>query len=93
MNGSVYAQAADAKVHLVLWDVDPMDWRRPPAAVIADRVVNAARPGRVVLMHDGGGDRTNTVAALPVIIQRLRAQGYQFVTMDQLYAVSAAAKR
>ncbi len=93
VSSAVYGQASDAKVNLVLWDVDPQDWRRPPPAVIADRVVNGSRPGDVVLMHDGGGDRKNTVAALPLVIQRLRALGYQFVTMDQLYASGARKRR
>ena len=63
------------------WDVDPTDWAVPPTQVIADRVVGAAHPGAVVLMHDGGGYRGNTVAALPQIIDRLRAQGYNFVSI------------
>lgn len=63
------------------WDVDPTDWQVPPAQVIADRVVGAAHPGAVVLLHDGGGYRGNTVAALPQIIDRLRARGYTFVSI------------
>jgi peptidoglycan-N-acetylglucosamine deacetylase len=88
----VHAEAAAAKTKLILWDVDPEDWRRPSATVIANRVVNAAKPGAVVLMHDGGGDRRNTADALAMIIPRLQAQGYRFVTLDQLFAPKAKPK-
>jgi len=66
------------------WDVDPNDWQKPSAASIASFVVSHVRPGDVVLMHDGGGDRSRTVAALPVIITTLKSRGYRFVTLDQL---------
>jgi chitin deacetylase len=51
------------------------------------RVVRNVRPGAVVLMHDGGGDRSHTVAALPQIIKQLKAMGYSFVTISQLPTV------
>jgi peptidoglycan/xylan/chitin deacetylase (PgdA/CDA1 family) len=89
---TVYAEAAAAKTKLVLWDIDPQDWRRPAATTIANRVVNAARPGTVVLMHDGGGDRKNTIDALLMIIPRLQAKGYRFVTLDQMFAPKAKPK-
>ncbi len=44
------------------------------------------------MLHDGGGDRTQTVKALPSIIKKLKAKGYAFVTVDELYAVKRAAK-
>jgi peptidoglycan/xylan/chitin deacetylase (PgdA/CDA1 family) len=61
------------------WDVDPSDYLRPGAAVIARRVLAALRPGAIVIMHDGGGNRSQTVAALPAIIRGIRAAGYQIV--------------
>jgi len=61
------------------WDVDPSDYLRPGASVIAARVLAALHPGAIVVMHDGGGDRSQTVAALPVIISAIRAAGYQIV--------------
>jgi peptidoglycan/xylan/chitin deacetylase (PgdA/CDA1 family) len=70
------------KMTLVTWTVDPEDWKRPPASTIVSRVMSQVRPGGVVLMHDGGGDRANTVSALPEIIKRLKAAGYDFVTLD-----------
>jgi peptidoglycan-N-acetylglucosamine deacetylase len=62
------------------WSVDPQDWATPGAAAIQSGVVDAVEPGSVVLLHDGGGDRTGTVDALGGIIDELMAEGYQFVT-------------
>lgn len=64
---------------ILAWNIDPADYNRPPASVIASRVLSAARPGAIVLMHDGGGDRSNTVAALPTIISGLQARGFSIV--------------
>jgi peptidoglycan-N-acetylglucosamine deacetylase len=81
--------AALKKLHLgwVLWNVDTGDWKRPSPGKIVSRVMRNVRPGAVVLMHDGGGDRTNTVKALPTIIKKLREQGYTFVNLDELPSV------
>ncbi|RKN48267.1 polysaccharide deacetylase family protein [Micromonospora endolithica] len=54
------------------WNVDPRDWGKPPAATIAARVRGAVRPGSVVLLHDGGGDRAATLAACPALITDLK---------------------
>lgn len=73
---------ATARKHgetVLYWKVDPADWKRPPVLAIVANVVSHAEPGAIVLLHDGGGDRANTVAALPIIIDQLRAAGYQFV--------------
>lgn len=67
------------------WNVDTEDWTRPGAEVIANRIMNA-KPGHIVLMHDGGGDRSQTVAALEMAIPYLQEQGYTFVTIDELLA-------
>jgi peptidoglycan/xylan/chitin deacetylase (PgdA/CDA1 family) len=69
---------------MVLWSVDSKDYERPGVQAIVDGVVAAARPGAIVLMHDGGGDRTQTIAAIPKIVRRLRAKHYRFVTVPQL---------
>lgn len=68
----------------IQWDVDPRDWARPGTAAIYDNVVANAHPGAIVLQHDGGGDRSETLAALPREIQTLRRRGYRFVTVTQL---------
>ena len=61
------------------WDVDPQDWRRPPTRQITARIVRHAHRGCVVLMHDGGGDRSHTAASLDATIKQLRKHGYRFV--------------
>jgi peptidoglycan-N-acetylglucosamine deacetylase len=63
---------------IVLWDIDPMDWRRPPAEVIAEDLLRSAFPGAVVLLHDGGGERSRSVAALEIALRELSAKGYVF---------------
>ena len=63
------------------WDVDPSDYQRPGARVIARRVLAALHPGAIVIMHDGGGNRAQTVAALPAIIRGIRAARYQIVSV------------
>lgn len=60
------------------WSVDPRDWTRPGAAKIVSAVEKSVRPGSVVLMHDGGGVRDQTVAALRTLLPWLEDQGYRF---------------
>jgi peptidoglycan-N-acetylglucosamine deacetylase len=60
------------------WSIDTIDYRKPSPDMIAERAVANAGPGSVILMHDGGGDRTNTVAAVPKILEQLKAKGYRF---------------
>ncbi|MGW1178837.1 polysaccharide deacetylase family protein [Kitasatospora sp. NPDC002543] len=81
VNGTVRSKASALGKQVVLWSVDPADWSRPGTAAIRSRVLNNVRPGSVVLMHDGGGDRSQTVAALPTIISTLKARGYGFATL------------
>ena len=81
-NPTVVAEAAKLGFAQILWNVDPSDYLRPGARVIAARVLAAATGrGLVVGIHDGGGDRSETVAALPAIIHGLRARGYRFVRL------------
>jgi peptidoglycan-N-acetylglucosamine deacetylase len=54
------------------WDVDPRDWAKPTAKEIHERVLGDARPGSIVLLHDGGGDRAGTLAACPSILTDLK---------------------
>ncbi|MBI5668681.1 MAG: polysaccharide deacetylase family protein [Chloroflexi bacterium] len=83
----------------VHWSASGDDWRGDPAAVVAERVLRRLRPGSIILLHDGlepaanaaqqpdysqFRDRSATVEALPVIIESLQAQGYQFLTVPQL---------
>jgi peptidoglycan/xylan/chitin deacetylase (PgdA/CDA1 family) len=62
------------------WDVDPRDWTRPGTAAVTARLL-AARPGDVLLCHDGGGDRAQTVAALATVLPKLTGRGLRFVTL------------
>jgi peptidoglycan-N-acetylglucosamine deacetylase len=65
-------------LRLVLWDIDTNDWLRPGTGAIAGRVLGRVRSGDVILMHDGGGDRSQTVAALEQVLATLSARGYRF---------------
>ena len=69
---------------MVLWSVDTSDYRQPGVAAIVHAAVAGARPGAIILMHDAGGNRTETVEALPKIIKALRARGYKLVTVPRL---------
>lgn len=68
----------------VTWDNNSHDWAGADAATIEDNVVGWVRRGSIVLAHDGGGDRTPTVRALPGIVRSLRARGFRFVTVGEL---------
>jgi peptidoglycan/xylan/chitin deacetylase (PgdA/CDA1 family) len=68
----------------VLWDVDTGDWAMPGAAAITDAVLTQVRPGSIVLMHDGGGDRSQTAEALPGVIEGLLERGYRFGRVPDL---------
>jgi peptidoglycan-N-acetylglucosamine deacetylase len=69
---------------MVLWSVDTSDYRQPGVAAIVHAAVEGARPGAIILMHDAGGNRTETVEALPRIIKALRTRGYKLVTVPRL---------
>ena len=61
---------------LLFWHVDPRDWQRPGAEAIARHVLRNSFPGAIVLLHDGGDDRSQTHAALRVLLPALRARGF-----------------
>jgi peptidoglycan/xylan/chitin deacetylase (PgdA/CDA1 family) len=81
------ALARSKGMQTVEWDVDTSDYERPASFNIVQRVLGGVKPGSIVLMHDGGGPRDQSVAALPKIIKGLRAKGYRFVTLDELLSV------
>lgn len=72
--------AAQLGMARLSWTVDPRDWSRPGVDAITSAVYAQLKPGGIVLMHDGGGNRAQTVQALGIIIPRLRDQGWTFVT-------------
>ncbi len=78
VNKSVRNQIAAEGKRMVLWDVDTNDWQLPGADVIASRVIEGAKPGAIVLMHDGGGKRSQTIAALDTVLTRLGTAGWRF---------------
>lgn len=85
VNPFVYSEAQSLGLQVILWTLDTHDYRKPGVAKIVTFVVGNAKNGSVVLMHDGGGDRSQTIAALPVIIDAVRARGFRFVTLTELY--------
>ena len=82
-------EASAAGLVTVQWDVDPRDWSLAPPNRIAATVLEEARNGSIVLMHDGGGPREPTVEALPRVIQSLRERGFRLVTVPQLLGVTS----
>lgn len=81
--GSIITNLKDLVKVEIGWDVDTEDWRKPGASTIAARI-ESAQPGNVILMHDGGGDRSQTAEGLRQALPVLKAQGYSFVTIDEL---------
>jgi peptidoglycan-N-acetylglucosamine deacetylase len=76
----VLSQCARTDMTPLGWSVDPRDWSRPGVASIVANIMRNTRTGSIVLEHDGGGDRSQTVAALKIVIPRLLAAGYHFRT-------------
>jgi peptidoglycan/xylan/chitin deacetylase (PgdA/CDA1 family) len=81
---SIVGVARSLGMATILWDVDPTDWALPGTAKIISRVLAQVRPGSIIISHDGGGYRGETLAAYPTIIRTLRARGYRIVTIPQL---------
>lgn len=65
------------------WNVDTTDWKKPGADVIAQRIQSGG-PGNIILMHDGGGDRSQTIEGLRQALPKLKEQGYSFITVQEL---------
>jgi len=70
---------------IILWSVDPFDWKRPGASVITQRILSQVRPGAIILSHD---IHKQTVDAMPATLDGLIAKGYKFVTVTQLIAMN-----
>jgi peptidoglycan/xylan/chitin deacetylase (PgdA/CDA1 family) len=77
------AYAAELGYEVVLWNIDTLDWTHPGAEAIASAVVDKVYPGAILLMHDGGGDRTQTVVALEAILRDLTGLGYALEPLCQ----------
>ena len=85
-DGGLSAYAQQRQYGVALWSVDSED-SYVSAPILIDNVLKNVQPGRIVQLHDGGGDRTATVQALPQIISALKQQGYRFVTVPELMAM------
>ncbi len=83
-DGAVVQSARSLSMSTVLWNVDPSDYSQPGAGAIEQRVLAQVRPGSIIISHDGGGPRGQTLAAYPGIITALRARGYEIVTINEL---------
>jgi peptidoglycan-N-acetylglucosamine deacetylase len=69
---------------MVLWTIDSEDYLQPGVKAIVHNVLSGVRPGAIVLMHDAGGNRAQTIRALPAIVRGLRRRGYRLVTVPRL---------
>jgi peptidoglycan-N-acetylglucosamine deacetylase len=83
-SNALISQAQGLGMNTIYWTVDPSDYTRPGTGTIVSRDVGGARPGAIILNHDGGGPRDQTVAAIPRVISILRSRGYSFVTVPEL---------
>jgi len=83
-NSSVVRTAASLGLATVTWNVDPSDYTEPGTSAIEHRVLAQVQPGSIIISHDGGGPRGQTLAAYPRIISALRRRGYGIVTIPQL---------
>lgn len=92
LNRTVLAQASFLGVATVLWDDTANDWRLPGVDAIISGILRLAHNGAIILLHDGGGNRAQTVAALPAIITTLLHRGFKFVTIQQLLISTEASK-
>jgi len=79
-NHTVFEAAASAGLRPLDWSVDPRDWARPGVPSIVRTIMSHTRTGSIILDHDGGGDRSQTVAAMRIWLPRLIAAGYTFTT-------------
>ena len=77
---AVFSSCAEAGLTPLAWSVDPRDWSRPGVRAIIRDIVTDTRTGSIILEHDGGGNRSQTVAALKIWLPRLLDAGYQFTT-------------
>jgi peptidoglycan/xylan/chitin deacetylase (PgdA/CDA1 family) len=73
--------------NIILWDVDPYDWKRPGPAVVRARILKETRPGSIVLSHD---IHPGTIEAMPSTFDELEAKGFKFVTVSELIRMTAA---
>ena len=84
VDDALMARARELGMATVLWSVDPGDWASQERGVILTRVLSVVEPGSIVLLHDGGGDRTGTAGVASKLIGRLTERDFKLVTMTEL---------
>jgi peptidoglycan/xylan/chitin deacetylase (PgdA/CDA1 family) len=83
-NATTFRELHHLRLLMVLWSVDTADYSLPGTQAIEERALAGAKPGAIILMHDAGGDRSETIAALPAIVSGLRKRGLHPVTVPRL---------
>jgi peptidoglycan-N-acetylglucosamine deacetylase len=83
-NTTTFREMHHLRLLMVLWSVDTRDYTLPGTGAIVQRALEGAKPGAIILMHDGGGNRSETIAALPAIVEGLRKRGLRPVTIPRL---------
>lgn len=86
MNARVHHLIDQDGMKVVLWSVDPNDWKRPGSAVVERRILAGAKPGAIILSHD---IHPGTIEAMPATLDALLAKGYKFVTVSELIAMES----
>jgi peptidoglycan-N-acetylglucosamine deacetylase len=79
-SAAVLSAVADCRMVAIGWDIDPRDWSRPGTALVTSRLL-AAQPGDILLCHDGGGNRAQTIESLRTVLPVLKGRGLEFVTL------------
>ena len=76
---------AEFGYRIIIWDVDPLDWKRPGPHIVTHRILSEARPGSIILAHD---IHAPTIEAMPGTFYGLEAKGFKFVTVSELLAMA-----
>lgn len=79
-----FAEAARGNMDVVFWNVDPHDWKHSSPESMAAEIAAALKPGAVILLHDGGGNRTRTVQALPLVLDEIERRGYEIALVSEI---------
>jgi peptidoglycan/xylan/chitin deacetylase (PgdA/CDA1 family) len=83
-NATTFRELHHLHLLMVLWSIDTADYTLPGTGAIVQSALSGAKPGAIILMHDGGGNRSETIAALPAIVKGLRKRGLHPVTVPRL---------
>ena len=87
LNNGLNDYARSQNYAVAMWSSDARESSFSSSGALANNVLNSAKPGGIVLLHDGGGNRSATVQALPIIITKLKERGYRFVTLPELLEI------